>query len=139
MIKKIKKTELEWKEILTPEQFRVMRQSGTEAPFTCSWIKQEDGVYHCAACDFPLFFHKHKFDSGSGWPSYFMPIELDHVEYFEDRSHEMEREEVRCARCGSHLGHVFPGGPPPTGKRYCINSVALNFKSSPDEESEDTD
>ena len=127
MVKKIHKTEKECKEILTPEQFRVMRQYGTEAPFTCSWRKDEDGIYHCAACDLVLFRHKDMFDSGTGWPSYFEPIAPDHVEYFEDTSGGMVRKEVRCARCGSHLGHVFGDGPPPTGKRYCINSIALKF------------
>jgi len=133
MVKKIHKTEGEWKKILTPEQYKVMREHGTEAPFTCSWQKDENGEYHCAACDLPLFRHEDKFDSGTGWPSYFQPIAPDHVEYFEDGSLGMVREEVRCGRCGSHLGHVFGDGPPPTRKRYCINSIALTFKPDFDE------
>ncbi|OGI25694.1 MAG: peptide-methionine (R)-S-oxide reductase [Candidatus Moranbacteria bacterium RBG_13_45_13] len=135
-IKKIKKTEEEWRAMLTPEQFRVMRQHGTEVPFICSWEKNEGGIYHCAACDLPLFRHEHKFDSGTGWPSYFQPSAPDHVEYFEDNSGGLTRTEVRCARCGSHLGHVFSDGPPPTGRRYCINSIALKFMPETNEESE---
>jgi peptide-methionine (R)-S-oxide reductase len=136
MIEKIRKTEAEWKKILTPEQFHVMREKGTEAAFSCAWLKLGEGVYHCAACDLPLFESGKKFESGTGWPSYFAPISQENVEEHPDSSFGMERVEVVCARCESHLGHVFDDLPagrqadqPPTGKRYCINSLALNFKS----------
>ena len=130
MLKKIIKTEEEWRKILTPEQFHVMREMGTEGPYSCAWSKKDlgPGIFHCAACDLPLFNSETKFESGTGWPSYFGPVNYEHIDELSDVSLGMKRTEVRCARCGGHLGHVFDNGPVPTGKRYCINSVALNFK-----------
>ena len=126
---KVQKSEAEWRELLTPEQFHVMRQGGTERPFTGALVdNHEDGVYHCAACDAPLFTSDKKFESGSGWPSFWLPVSPNAVEAIEDSSLGMRRVEVRCARCGAHLGHVFPDGPKPTGDRYCINSASLGFK-----------
>lgn len=132
-MKKVEKTDQEWKEELTREEYRVLRKGGTERAFTGEYYDTEkEGIYRCAACGNELFDSETKFKSGSGWPSFWAPVDQDHVEYHKDRKLIMERTEVRCAACGSHLGHVFDDGPPPTHKRYCINSVALDL----DEEGE---
>ncbi len=130
-IEKIVKTDEEWKKILTPEQYKVMRKHGTEAAFTGKYhANHEKGVYVCAACGLPLFSSDTKFESGTGWPSFWKPIDESHVGTETDRSFLMSRTEVHCARCGGHLGHVFPDGPPPTGLRYCMNSASLDFKKA---------
>lgn len=123
------KTEEEWKQDLTPEQYAVLRERGTEAPFTGKYVdNHEDGIYRCAACGQQLFSAETKFDSGSGWPSFTDPTNLENIELKEDNDLGMVRTEVTCKRCGSHLGHVFDDGPiDKGGKRYCINSCALNF------------
>jgi peptide-methionine (R)-S-oxide reductase len=125
---KVVKTNEQWKEELPYETFCIMRQQGTEAPFSNKyWDHHEDGQYDCIACKNPLFKSDTKFDSGTGWPSYFQPATPTSVVEHKDVSHGMIRVEVNCARCGGHLGHVFPDGPAPTRQRYCINSAALNF------------
>jgi peptide-methionine (R)-S-oxide reductase len=120
-------TEAEWRALLTPEQYRILREHGTEAPGSCALNHEKRaGVFACAGCGQPLFGATRKFDSGTGWPSFNDPLP-GAVETSEDRSYGWLRTEVHCSRCGSHLGHVFPDGPPPTGLRYCINGVATNF------------
>jgi peptide-methionine (R)-S-oxide reductase len=124
------KTEQEWRETLTPEQYEVLREKATERPFTGKYVhSKQDGIYRCAACGAELFSSDTKFDSGSGWPSFTEPVNRANVDLHEDRSYGMRRTEVTCKSCGSHLGHVFDDGPGPTGQRYCINSVSLNLDS----------
>ena len=127
-VEKVHKTEAEWRELLTPEQFHVMREKGTDRPFSGTLLNShEEGVFHCAACNAPLFTSDKKFESGSGWPSFWLPFSPEAIEAHEDNTLGMRRVEVTCARCGAHLGHLFPDGPRPTGMRYCINSTSLDF------------
>jgi peptide-methionine (R)-S-oxide reductase len=127
-MEQITKTEEQWREELTPEQFQILRRKGTEAPFTGEYVNNHaDGSYRCVGCGAELFASGTKFESGSGWPSFTEPAVAEAVELHEDRTHGMVRTEVLCRKCGGHLGHVFDDGPTPVGKRYCINSCALDF------------
>ena len=128
----IQKTDAEWQKILTPEQYRVLRKKGTERPFANEYANShEHGIYKCAGCGRELFRSEAKFESGTGWPSFYEPVAKDAVRIEEDRSFFTTRDEVVCARCGGHLGHVFDDGPKPTGLRYCMNSAAMKFEKQP--------
>lgn len=128
-----KKSDEYWKEKLSEEEYRILRRKGTERAGTGKYLdNKEEGIYKCAGCGKPLFRSEHKFKSGSGWPSFYKPIDVENVDEQTDRSHGMVRTEVLCSDCGGHLGHVFNDGPKPTGLRYCINSISLDFKKKED-------
>lgn len=129
MTDKIKKTDEEWRKALTPEEYKILRQKGTEMAFTGKLLdNKKEGIYVCAGCGNEIFSSETKFDSGSGWPSFFKPLSKDRVDEKTDRSLFMSRTEIMCDKCGGHLGHVFTDGPKPTGLRYCVNSASLHFK-----------
>jgi peptide-methionine (R)-S-oxide reductase len=129
MADKLEKSDVEWRKQLSPEQYHVTRQAGTEPAFTGQyWKTKEKGMYACVCCGAPLFSSETKFESGTGWPSFWEPVDPSAIAELTDRNHGMVRTEARCARCDAHLGHVFPDGPEPTGLRYCMNSAALNLK-----------
>lgn len=132
MTDKIRKTEAEWREDLSPEQYQVLREGGTERAFTGKYVDEHaDGTYLCAACGAELFDSSTKYESGCGWPSFYQAKSAEAVELLTDHTHGMVRTEVRCRRCGSHLGHIFPDGPAPTGERYCMNSISLDLAQQP--------
>jgi peptide-methionine (R)-S-oxide reductase len=133
MAHEVEKSESEWRAELSPEQYQVLRQAGTERAWSGKYVhNHDDGTYRCAGCGAVLFDSSTKFESGSGWPSFYEPAVAEAVETVEDRAHGMLRTEVRCRRCGGHLGHVFDDGPRPTGQRYCMNSLALDFEPAKD-------